>query len=150
MTKKYVCDKCDMSFTRQAGLSYHVEKNACKEKNIKCKFCDAPFVTKISMYRHIRTACKTKKREDKQKEEIYERLLKLEEEIKKKDTENVKKIKELEKTNKNLAKEIKNIKTCNKNNINNVNNGVVNNGIVNNNNNTINQNIILVGYGNED
>lgn len=123
MSNRFECDTCNKCFTRKASLDYHIKQKACREKEVKCKFCDALFVTKISMYRHMRTACKTKQEEDRKKDEIYERLIKLEEEnklikkqmeqtgldndnkIKQIKIENNNKIKKLMKDNKDLKKQ---------------------------------------------
>ena len=132
---RYNCGMCGKLFKRQTNLDYHVNNNVCV-KNISdsgeddiiihaCKYCKKKFTTATSMYRHINHTCKIKKKDDNEKEKIYERLLKLEE-------DNIylrKKVVSLEKT----ALTTKNI----------TNNGnVTNNSIV--------AHINLIGYGNED
>ena len=122
------------------------------DKQHSCKLCGNKFNSNISMYRHMRTACKVKKQEDVTKEDILERLLKLEEDNKKikKLEEDNKKIKKLEEDNKKLKKEIKKLKSGKPL----INNGTINtnNGTINTNNGTINtnNNIVLIGYGRED
>ena len=136
---KFICNECDKSFTRRTNLDYHTNNNICRVKNYECMYCESQYTTKTSMYRHMRQNCKIKKREDIKRDEIYERLLKLEEDNKK--------IHKLEKENKKLKMEVDMIKKkgCQKN----INNGIINNGNVNINNGTVN-NITLVAYGEED
>ena len=127
---RYKCNLCNKIFTSNHGLEYHITNNACKIYDNYCKFCDKGFTTETNMYRHIRTSCKIKQKNDDDKNIIYERLIQLEED------------------NKKLKKEMsymkKHIKTTT-----NINNGsIINNiGTVNN---LINPNIILVAYGKED
>lgn len=133
---KYICESCDKTFMRKENLDYHVNNKSCKERNYNCKICGKAFASKSSMYRHVRENCKIKKQNEEEKNIIYERLLKLEEDSKK--------LKERDKEILLLKKEMKMIKTNMKS------SGNVNNGIINVNNGTVVNNITLVGYGNED
>ena len=169
----FVCNDCKKMFARKANLDYHRKNDACKDMPYKCKLCAKGFTVKTSMYRHLRLSCKVKQEEDREKNEIYERLLKLEQENKQ-----IKQ--ELGDENEKLKKEVADIKNQvnqnkdqavhnkdqtvhnkdqavhnkdqtvhNKNQMTinkDINNGNINNGnIVNG-----NVNIILVGHGNED
>jgi len=157
----FPCLKCDKVFTRRDHLQSHTDKNACKEYTHYCKFCNKGFTSETSMYRHIRTACKAKIENDKEKDDIYEKIKKIEEQMKnmakdykaiKKENEKMKKEnkenKELtlkiEKENKKLTHRIENVERFSSV-IKDNNNVDINNGTVNNTN-----NIILVGYGKED
>lgn len=109
--------------------------NIIVDDKCMCKFCGKVFTTSTNMYRHMNHTCKIKKSEDKNRDEIYERLVMLE-----------KKNRDFEKENKQLKKEVvslkKNVQTVSNvtNNINNTKN--INNGIV--------AHINLIGYGKED
>jgi hypothetical protein len=144
ITMAYVCNICKKSFARKRNLDYHNNNNACKIDEYHCQYCDNGFTTKTSMYRHIQNNCKIKKKDELQKNEIYERLLKLEEENiarTKKEKEKDKEIIKLKKQNKIKDLTINNME-------NKINNGnIVNGNIVNGN--VINH-ITLIGYGNED
>lgn len=127
------CGLCKKQFSRNYNLQRHIDQKICTTKSFNCKFCCHKFTTKNSMYRHIREICKNKNNvmdtkeekfkilEDERKEEIYKKLILLEEE------------------NERLKKQLS------QSNI--VNNVTINNGTINNN--TVN-NIILIGYGKED
>lgn len=156
----FVCGDCNKMFTRKANLEYHVEKNACKKQDYECKLCGIGFTTKTSMYRHIRISCKVKKEDDIEKNSIYEKLIKIQEDnekIKKTVLEDNEKLrKQMIKNNKKYQddkKELKKqlddmkklIKKDGKNTT--INTGDVNNGTIHNGD---NYNIILVGYGHED
>jgi hypothetical protein len=139
----FICDTCGKDFTLKRGLQYHIEKNVCREKNHICTYCGSNFTSKTNMYRHIRTNCKVKKIEDVERNNIYEKLLQIEEHNKKLEerlASTTKKLafttRKLETTTKKLKSEIKYIKHTD-NVVNNVNNGIV-------------ANITLVGYGKED
>jgi hypothetical protein len=152
----YTCDVCQRTFTRKQNLDYHVAKNVCvlapdnveiSQTNTKCKFCGKTFTTPTNMYRHVNHTCKIKKKEDKKRDEIYERLVELEktnevlmkkseviDDIKKENEKLKKKVVTLEKNAKVTKNVINNTKVVNNNNI--------NNGIV--------AHINLIGYGKED
>ena len=115
------CKICKHVFKREYYYKKHIAKQRCKKKKYKCRYCDDKFTTDNSMYRHMKHSCQVKKEEDKKKNMIFERLIKLEEE------------------NKELKKEMKKIKQVN--NITN-NNNKINNGTINN--------IVLIGHGKED
>ena len=140
---QFECCVCFRIFKRKAHLEYHVSKNVCVPKQdadvdiddkCKCKFCGKVFTTSTNMYRHMNHTCKIKKSEDKNRDEIYERLVMLE-----------KKSKDFENENKQLKKEVVTLKknVQNVSNITNINNTKnINNGIV--------AHINLIGYGKED
>ncbi|VBB18593.1 hypothetical protein YASMINEVIRUS_1056 [Yasminevirus sp. GU-2018] len=128
-----LCPNCAREFPRKRNLDNHLAKNACKQYAHFCKLCEKGFTTETSMYRHVRTSCKVKKENDNEKSKIYERLVEIEA-----------KYKEIEQENKKLTKRIKTMQTV----IGGENHNIsINNGTVNNHN---TNNIILVGYGQED
>jgi len=61
------CKKCNKEFKNANNMKYHIDNKVCVSKKNSCKHCGSKFVSKISMYRHIRTACKIKKSEDEKK-----------------------------------------------------------------------------------
>jgi hypothetical protein len=148
----FQCTVCDKVFTRKTNLNYHENNNVCRPKPIideneenneeeenndkvyKCSFCSKIFNSATNMYRHMKYSCKIKKKEDNDRDKIYAMLL-----------ESNKRFAVLEESNKRLEEEVAKMKntkgTRNTNNTANINNGTIN---INNNN------IILVGYGNED
>ena len=162
---RFICDGCGKEFARKENLDYHIKNNSCKENPFACENCGRKFTTKTSMIRHMKTTCAVKKEQDAKKDEILERLIQMEEQLKveKKEREQeaekvkialkekdkqVKKlktdIKQLTNENRKLRTVSKNINsnnttttTTNSNNVQNINNGTVNN-------------ITLVGYGKED
>ncbi|VBB18937.1 hypothetical protein YASMINEVIRUS_1469 [Yasminevirus sp. GU-2018] len=142
--EEYKCDRCDKVFQFKKNLKYHLDKNVCVQEDIcdpvsfACKYCNKTFTMETNMYRHMRSACRVKKEEDAKKDEIYERLLKVEEDNKRINEEN-KKLKQKVNTMEKKMKVTKRI-------TNNTNNGTINNGTINN---TLNQ-IVVVGYGHED
>jgi hypothetical protein len=142
----FVCDECEKEFRSQQNLDYHIFKKACKISTCYCKYCNKGFTAKTNMYTHIRNSCREKKKEDDDRENILERLVKLEEKNKQleKDHEEIEKLK---KQNKKIVKENEKLKKIVK-----IDNSIktnnINNGTINNNNNNLN--VILVGYGKED
>lgn len=73
-----LCDICGKEFTDKRSRTYHVSHRVCEKKEYECSYCGSKFTTKTAMYRHIRSSCKIKKREDDRRDNIYERLLNLE------------------------------------------------------------------------
>lgn len=131
----YICTSCDKEFKSRQNLNYHISHGACKILSYHCKYCGKGFTASSNMYVHMKDSCKIKKQDDDEKAQIYERLLKLEEnnrDIKKENEKLKKKVVSLEKN----AKVTKNI-THNKVVNNNINNGIV-------------AHINLIGYGKED
>ncbi len=125
-----------------------------------CNYCYKTFARKNVVYKHIKESCKVAKQQNKEKQEIFDKLvfdkLILENKEKqeiidklKSENELLGKIKQLEDGTKNLENEIKNLKIKIKK-VQPVTNNTTNN-IQNNNNvgNTTN-NIIMVSYGHED
>jgi len=91
--------------------------NECNT-NIMCHYCLTIFSSKCNLYRHMRLNCKIKKQEDDKKEEIYQKLLKENEELKKK-------LEEVENENKQMKTLGKTInKNCNIHNIENLTNNI--------------------------
>lgn len=148
----FVCEICNKSFKQKVNLKYHIDNKVCDRDNIngnklsyECNYCKKKFTTATSMSRHVNHTCKVKKQEDEEKEEIFERLLKLEENNKLLNERS----KKVENENKMLKKEVKKLAQQNKkitnNNVGrdiNINNGAVNNGTVNH--------VTLVAFGSED
>jgi hypothetical protein len=143
---EYTCLKCNKSFKQKGHLEHHETKNACKEYSHHCKLCDKGFTTASSMYRHIRNNCQVKKKDDVEKNGIYERLVALENnnlhmiETNRRQSKTEKKMNDLEDDNKKLKNEIKLLREGSNvftHNVFNVNTGTINH-------------IHLVGYGNED
>lgn len=133
------CEKCGSTFTRREKLNYHIENKSCKEKKYSCRYCDDRFTTSNSMYRHMKHNCKVKKREDIMRDEIYERLLLLENSNKRLEKSNEKIMAENEKLKNKVTRMERKIKSKT----------ITNNGTLNINNGVIN-NITLVAYGSED
>jgi len=138
----FVCKKCKKTFARAYILKNHIEGNACKKCNYNCKLCAKGFTTETSMYRHMRKSCKTKKKEETLKNEIYNTLIKnVKEEMEEKLKIQEKEINEL--TKKIITLESKETKKCI---ITKGNNNTINTGTVHNTTN----NIVIVGHGKED
>lgn len=135
----FVCEKCEKQFTTKQSLTYHIDKKACKMINYHCKYCGNGFTLENSMYRHIKHVCKVKKQQDDEKNQIYEKLLKLEEDNKKMQQKFSSETEKL----KAEVKQLKKASKTNKTNISNTVNGNANFG-------TVINNIMLVGYGKED
>jgi hypothetical protein len=127
----FICEKCNVGFSTKQSLQNHTIKQACKISNYFCKHCGKGYTTETSMYRHMRRNCKVKKNYDKEKEDIYKKLVDLEESNKKLNQKVISMEKTIKKTN--------SIKNINKGIVNNVNNPVFSN-----------INVILTGYGQED
>lgn len=118
----FKCTLCNKYFTTKQNKNKHLDNNTCRKKKLQCVYCNKYYATNSGMCRHIKTTCQVKKKEEVKKEEIYNQLLKLKEE------------------NKILKRKLKQNNKIIK--INTINNNI--------NNGTINNNIILVGYGKED
>ncbi len=111
---------------------------------LKCNYCNKTFTRKDNVNKHVKYACKIYKQQNKDKQEIFEKLELLE--LKNEQMLNVNKTiltknQQLEDDMKILREEIKQLQpvTIKNNNINNINNGIINN-----------TNIIMVAYGEED
>jgi hypothetical protein len=133
-----ICNNCQKEFSSKRNYDSHVNNKICIKGKYECKYCCRRFTTHSSMYRHSNHTCKIKQNEDNKRDEIFERLVEL---------ENKNKIYEDE--NKKLKKEISKIKSSTKiinntQNFGDINNGIINTGTV------INNNINLVAYGSED
>lgn len=135
----HFCDKCNRIFRRKENMEYHINHGSCIKRVFPCKACDKSYASKSGMYRHMRNSCIIKKQEEEEKENILERLVRLENSNRR-----------LEQDNNDLKKEIITLKetvVSTKNTTNNRFQSQTNNtnkGIV------INGNVTLVGYGKED
>ena len=117
--------------------------NSMQEHQLMCNYCLKVYSDKYVLHRHIKSFCKTKKQEDNKKEEIYQKLLKENEELKKEREEFRKEREEFKKELDEVKNEIKQMKTSgNKIINNNSNNCNIHNGDVNN--------IVIVAHGRED
>ena len=106
---------------------YENSINSIQEHQIMCHYCLKIYSDKYILYRHMKLYCKVKKQDDDNKEEIYQKLLRENEELKK-ENEKLKK----------SAKIINNTKKI----TNNIHNGDINNGNINN--------IVIIPHGRED
>lgn len=151
---EFRCSMCNREFKRKENMNRHIDKKVCAKKEYECKYCENKFASNISMYRHMRLNCKIKKEQDAEKDEIYNKLLQLEEEnnmlkngeMTNNRKHNDSKITKLERENRKLKRDMreinKKLQTVS-NVINNTNNTMnINNGTINN--------ITLVAYGSED
>jgi DNA-directed RNA polymerase subunit RPC12/RpoP len=144
----YKCETCGKEFQRKANLTYHIKNVDCEEldRGFNCNYCEKQFTSNAILQRHIKHNCKTKKDIDNEKEDILNKLIQIQEETKK-EIDNLKQ--ENNKLKKQNTKEItklkKQIDKLSKPTINNTLNK-----INNTNNGTVNNNVILVGYGKED
>jgi hypothetical protein len=135
----FICEKCKRNFASKQSLQRHLLKKACKIYEFFCDFCGNGYTKKTNVYRHMKK-CSVKKEEEEKKENMYEKLLKLEQDcIKLKDE-----VKMGKKQMQQMQKEINIAKTPQKI-TNNINNGTINNNVSN-----ITNNIALIAYGNED
>jgi len=119
------------------------------DDNITCNFCNKTFARKNALYRHVNNSCKIVKQQNKNKQEIFDKLMlletknkQLEEEIKNKDIQLEVKDKQCEENINKLKDEIKTIQSIT------VNNNSNNTNSNNTTNNTININV--VPHGEED
>jgi C2H2 type zinc finger protein len=128
---KHVCDKCEASFARKEGLTYHAENDVCAVKKFKCKYCPKSYTTETSKYRHIRQKHEEEIEEDRRNKTLEEQ------------------VKMLIQENQNLKSRVTKMEKKQKPSTQFVNNsGVINHGTINDNR-TIN-NITIVAYGKED
>lgn len=129
-------------------IQYLDEIRDSENKNNECPFCSKCFSTKCNLNKHVKRSCKVVKSEEKEKQNIFDKLMKEFEE------KHNNQIKELQEQNKKLAEIV--IKLSDKkhddksdfkeNNTNS--NNTINN---TNSNNTFNQQqIVMVGHGKED
>ena len=114
----------------------NIHQNPSKNKEYKCIYCDKFFSRKDALNIHIDKRCKIKKEQEKEKEDIYKKLIEQMEQIKKQNEIIIKE-------NIILKKQIINNKTINSNNTQMVNSN-------NNNTQNIQNNIKLVAFGEED
>lgn len=133
--KGLMCTFCNKKFTREDNLKVHINQRCKTIKNEKkCSYCFKIFTCKSSLNRHLVRSCKIRKQTEKNKEEIYEQLIK--------DVEHIKnKCDRLEAENKELKESIESNKTQ-----------TIKNNNVNSNNNTINinnNNITILPFGKE-
>ncbi len=175
------CHKCDRVFGQKGHLNNHLnKKNTCKQKIIEpiipivlpilppnpeqaikkihtCNHCNKSFPRSDRLTRHMKLNCKVAKQDNKNKQDIFEKLMQIENENKKlKDEIDNNKLKDemhnlkFENETKKLKDELDTLKNkmTQMQSINNVTNNILNN---NTNNGTINNtNIIMVAYGKED
>jgi hypothetical protein len=145
----YECPDCGVKFAQKSHLNYHITHDACKTYSYFCKYCDKGFTTSNSMYRHMKHNCKVKKEDDKEKESMLDKLVEKTEleKIVNDNSELRKRMETLEKENKSMKKKLTKLeKEPKRTSIKNIQNAhQINNGTVNTTN-----NIILVGYGQED
>lgn len=102
---------------KKESLQYHTKNNVCTGtyhdddgKSFACKYCGKGVTLSSSMYRHMNHTCKIKKADDQERDEIYERLVKLEERNDKFEEEN----KKLKREVVSLRKNVKSVKTITK------------------------------------
>lgn len=131
---EHVCDMCGKIFPRKRSLEYHIKKNVCKKKNYTCEHCGNEFSAASGMYRHIKTRCKVVKAKNKEKDEIYQKLLEIEKNNNKKDKLIEKQTKVIERLTEKINKNPDNV----------VNINAVNNC------NIVNNNINVIAFGYED
>ena len=116
------CKDCNKIFNKKSTYINHINKKIkCTENQytINCIYCQKIFKTKGNVSRHIKNSCKVFKKIQKDKEYLFNKLIKLEEE----------------------NKELKNKLKQNINNTINSNNNIINNGVINN--------ITIVAFGKE-
>ena len=158
---RYTCEKCNKIFSAKIDYTRHMNrKKPCnsdiklqmnisihndtvsipkdtekKQNELICSYCLKVFSCVSALYRHVRLNCKVKKQQDNKKEEIYQTLLKENEELKNKLNDVTNKLDE-------VTNEIKQIKTSGINKtINNSKNCNIHNG---------DNNIIIIAHGRED
>ena len=72
----FSCNKCNKMFTTNQTLNYHIDHNSCKIANYECKYCNKQFTAYSNMYRHVKSTCKEKQKEDNNREDILQKLVK--------------------------------------------------------------------------
>ncbi len=113
-----------------------------------CNYCNKTFSRNNVVYKHIKESCKVAKQQNKEKQDIFDKLVLLENKNKQLEEEIKTKNKQLEDGTKNLENKIKNLEKAMKKTQPITNNTINNNTMNNNIGNTTN--IIMVSYGHED
>jgi len=162
--EEHRCEKCGKVLSSQYNLERHIRNNSCKVANHECKYCKKRFTDESNMYRHIRKSCSEKKNQEDTKENIYKKLIEMQEKMDE-DRKKMEKIEndrkkeqyEIEKLKKEYEELKKKMDTLNNNTVNqNISgnnviceayngNKVINNGTIN-----IQNNITLVAHNKED
>jgi hypothetical protein len=133
---KYKCELCYKTFKKKDHYTQHINRKIkCTENqyNNNCIYCQKKFTTKGNVTRHIRNNCNIYKKIQNEKQDIFNKLIKLEQENKELKDENIK--------IKTKLKQKKSAKIILSNNTINSNNNITNNGIINN--------ITIVAFGKE-
>jgi hypothetical protein len=153
----YNCPKCDKIFDKKSNYISHINKKyACNTKNkieslknikeYKCAYCELTLSTKYNLNKHVKHNCKIKKQKDKEKEDIFKKLIE-------KDTIIHKQKQQLDASNQNfktLISEFKILKNDLKKHAKNA--KIINNNTTTNNtnsNNTCNTNNIIMNFGSD-
>lgn len=138
ITRKFPCKKKDDDCSCNESISNDFENlqdsanfaknlqeltentNSIQEHQLMCHYCLKVYSDKYVLYRHMKSFCKIKKHEDNKKEEIYQKLIRELDEVKKEKEELKNEIKKLKKinnqliiTNNNTHIENQNVKTQN-------------------------------------
>lgn len=136
----YECNLCNKIYFKKSLYNDHINrKNKCNDKQYKlnCIYCSKVFSTKSSVTRHIKNNCPIVKKNNKDKQIIYDKLIVMQKQIDELKYENNKlKIQ----TGGNLEKQSKTINNTTNNNT--TNHNTINHGIINN--------ITIIAYGSED
>jgi ribosomal protein L37AE/L43A len=143
--KIFKCDDCNKVFKAKQNLNNHIANNTCK-KAFKCQHCNKGFTTKANMHTHIRTTCEVKKKDNKEKNDICGKIIKIEEKHKKLQDSMLEKNKKLQemilerdkKSNDQINALKSKITSMEKNTKKGINNG------------NDNHNITMIGHGEED
>ena len=121
----YKCNNCDKIFHQKSNYEYHLNrKNPCtnlhkideqnctkiheiiKLNDRKCPHCYKVFARPSSLNRHLQNGCKVKKRNDEQKKEEDNKLVKEIEELKQKDNKLVNEINEMKLEINNIKRDL--------------------------------------------
>ena len=136
----------DKSNKQQNSEKINTSVQSEQENNIKCAYCNKKFTQKSSLTRHLDKRCKVKNKQDNDKEELLQKLIKdmgeLKEELKKNNEENKELKEEVKKLKVGKNKKSNNIGTQN-----NINQQINNN---NQQNIQINNNVKILSFGKED